>query len=137
MARQVSMQFGKPGTVSRGAAGSNSGQVVLLGTDTSGNTDQSNFELSDSIQNYSAIFIMVLFNWSSASNISYAASRQVPTAILPDFTDYNINVLRLEATGSNNYELGLYIKYVDDTHILINKSRTSYSFRTLWIYGIR
>ena len=137
MSRKVSMQFGKPGTVSRGAAGSNSGQAVLLGTDTSGNTSQTNFELSDSIQNYSEIFVLILFNWSNASNISYAASTQVPVSVFQNFTDHFINVFRQVSNGSTTYEISLGLQYVDDTHIYLNKTRSTYSFRTLWIYGIR
>lgn len=138
MSREVSMQFGRPGTVNRGSASSGGGwQAVLLGTDTSGNTTQNNFELFDSLSNYSAIFAMILFNWSNASNIVYAASAQVPVSFLKDHTDYNINLYRQVSNGSTAYEISLGIKYVDDTHILLNKTRTSYSFRTVWIYGIK
>lgn len=113
------------------------GQAVLLGTDTSGNTSQTNFELSDSIQNYSSIFVLILFNWSNTSNITYGASAQVPVPVFQNFTDYFINVYRQVSNGSNSYEISLGLKYVDDTHIYLNKTRSTYSFRTLWIYGIR
>ena len=137
MSREVSMQFGKPGGVSGGSSGSNRGQAVLLGTDTSGNTSQTNFELSDSIQNYSEIFVLILFNWSSASNITYAASAKVPVSVFQNYTDFFINVYRQVSNGSTTYEINLGLQYVDDTHIYLNKTRSTYSFRTLWIYGIR
>ena len=129
----VSMQFGGDSIVEN----ANSFQPVLLGTDTSGNTSQSNFELSDNLSNYKYIQIICLFNWSSATNIHYFIIPQVPVAFLDLYSDYNILVFRQPAYGSRNDTLELYIQKVDENHIKIEKIRDAYSFKTIYVYGIR
>lgn len=136
MGISVSMQFGKPGTVGGGRSSGGS-QPILLGTDSSGNTNQTKFQLSDGLQNYSSIFALVEFNWASASNVNYEITSPIPIPIFASFTDYPFTVMRQVGGGTSNYEVLLRLQYVDSNHISITKTHTTYSFKTVRIYGIR
>lgn len=133
MGINVSMQFGGDSTVKN----ANSFQPVLLGTDTSGNTSQNNFELSDNLSNYKYIQIICLFNWSSSTNIHYFITPQVPVVFLDLYANYNTLVFRQPAYGTRNDTIEFYIQKVDENHIKLEKIREAYSFRTIYVYGIR
>ena len=131
MSKTLAMEFGSSGMVRNVRSG-----VELIGTDDSGNTSQSNFELSGNLNRYRAIQILVYMNWSSSSDTGYQLSPQIPIAILDAVDTDGLYAVRQVATGSNSYVLTLTVKKVDDTHIALTKSRTTYSFRTIYIYGI-
>lgn len=136
MSRQVSMQFGKSATSNNNSSSVGFG-AVLIGTDSSANTSQSSFELTDSLQNYRGIQVLALMNWSSASNIKYLLSPIIPTAILDATQDYGILAFRQPATGSNNYNIEITVTKVDETHLKLEKGNNTYDFRTVYIYGIK
>lgn len=136
MARQVAMQFGKSGTSNNNSSSVGFG-AVLIGTDSSANTSQSNFELTDSLQNYRGIQVLALMNWASTSNIRYLLSPIIPTAILDATQDYGVLAFRQPATGSDNSNLQLHVTKVDDTHLKLEKGNNTYDFRTVYIYGIK
>ena len=131
MSKTLAMGYGTSGSIRSARSG-----IELIGTDDSGNTSQGNFELSNNLNRYRAIQILVYMNWSSSSDTGYQLSPQIPIDILDAVGTTGLYAVRQVATGSNSYSLALVVKKIDDTHIALTKSRSSYSFRSIYIYGI-